>query len=259
MVDIHSHLLFGVDDGAKTIDESILLLKQAEKIGYTDIVCSSHFYTGRYENENYDKNFEILKKEIEKQKINIKIYKGNEVTFKDEILTKIKNVNTMNDTEYMLVEFKKGLIYSLYKDFLQKLIDMGYKPILAHIERYPFIKFEEFKELYNMGIIFQMNIKSIEALSPKMEYFLKEGYIKIVATDVHHLETRNYDIKNYLEKLENLVGKEKFQELVYENPKKILNNENISLEIKGENNEIKKINSASGLFKFIWNKLFGRA
>ena len=60
MVDIHSHILFGVDDGAKDIGESIELLKQAVSVGYTDIVCSSHYYIGLYENRNYLTHFNLL-------------------------------------------------------------------------------------------------------------------------------------------------------------------------------------------------------
>ena len=260
MIDIHSHILFGVDDGAKNIEESITLLRQAEKLGITDIVCSSHYYMGRYENKEYNKNFEILKGEIKKQGIKIKIYKGNEVALFGNVFSRLGEVNTINNSKYVLVELKRGLIFSLYKEFLQKLINLGYKPILAHIERYPFIKLREFKELYNMGVIFQMNIKTVEILTPKTEYLLTEGYVKIIASDVHNTEFRSYELSSYFDKLKKLVGESRVKELTYENPKKILNNEDIILvEIEGANDEVTKINSSSGLFKSIWNKLFGRA
>lgn len=259
MIDIHSHILFGVDDGSKNIEESISLLRQAEKLGITDIVCSSHFYLGRYENKDYSKNFEILKDEIKNQGIKIKIYKGNEITLFRNIFSKLEDINTMNNSKYILIELKRGLIYPLYKKFLQNFIELGYKPILAHIERYPFIKFKEFKELYDMGIIFQMNVKTVKSLTPKMKYLLTEGYVKIIATDVHNVEFRNYELESYFDELKKLVGEDKLKELTYENPKKILNNEEIVLEIKGDNDEVTKINSSSSLFKSIWNKLFSRA
>lgn len=259
IIDIHSHILFGVDDGAKNIEESITLLRQAEKLGITDIVCSSHYYMGRYENKDYNKNFEILKDEINKQGIKIKIYKGNEIALFGNVFSRLGEVNTINNSKYVLVELKRGLIFSLYKKFLQKLIDLGYKPVLAHIERYPFIKFREFIELYNMGVIFQMNIKTVKSLTPKMKHFLTEGYVKIIASDVHNTEVRNYELSSYFDKLKKLIGEDRLKELTYENPKKILNNEEIILEIKGENDEVTKINSSSSLFKSIWNKLFGRA
>ena len=207
-----------------------------------------------------NKNFEILKNEIKKQGIKIKLYKGNEVALFGDVLSKVENVNTINNGKYVLVELRRGFIFSLYKGFLQKLIDLGYKPILAHIERYPFIKFNEFIELYNMGVIFQMNVKTVKSLTPKMKHFLIEGYVKVVATDVHNTEFRNYELQIYFNELEKLVGESRVKELTYENPKKILNNEDIILvEIKGANDEVTKINSSSGLFKSIWNKLFGRA
>ena len=260
MIDIHSHILFGVDDGAKNIEESITLLRQAEKLGITDIVCSSHYYMGRYENKEYNKNFEILKDEIKKQGIKIKIYKGNEVALFGNVFSRLGEINTINNSKYILVELRRGLIFSLYKEFLQKLINLGYKPVLAHIERYPFIKLREFKERYNMGVIFQMNIKTVEILTPRTEYFLTEGYVKIIASDVHNIEFRNYELSNYFDKLKKLIGEDRLKELTYENPKKILNNKDIILvEIEGANDEVTKINSSSGLFKSIWNKLFGRA
>lgn len=259
MIDIHSHILFNVDDGAKNIEESITLLRQAEKIGITDIVCSSHFYIERYENKDYNENFKILKKEIEKQGIKINIYKGNEIALLGDIFSRLEDINTVNNSKYILVELKRGLIFLLYKKFLQRFIELGYRPILAHVERYPFIKVEEFKELYNIGVIFQMNVKTVKRLTPKMKYLLIEGYVKIIATDVHNIEFRNYELGNYFDELKKIIGEEKFKELIYENQRKILNNEEIILEIKEENNEVKKINFFSSLFKSIWSKLFSRA
>lgn len=112
MIDIHSHLLFGIDDGAKSLEDSIVLLKQAEKIGYTDIVCSSHFYMGRYENKNYDKNFDILKQKIKEENIKINLYKGNEITFMEGIFSKLRSINSINNGNYILVEFKRTFNFS---------------------------------------------------------------------------------------------------------------------------------------------------
>ncbi len=259
MIDIHSHVLFDVDDGATTIEDSIALLKQAKEVGYTDIVCSSHFYTGRFENENYNKNFEILKEKIKTLGIGINIHKGNEIYLSADVFEKFEKINTINGTDYILVEFKKGLLYPVYKSFLEKVIELGYIPVLAHIERYPFIKFEEFKELYSLGVIFQMNIKTVEALTPKVEYFLKNGYIKLVATDTHNLLSRSYQISEYLTKLKTLINEDSFLELTEKNPRKILNNEKINMEIKGEPDEKQQVISFSSLFKSIWSKLFSRA
>lgn len=84
MVDIHSHILFGIDDGPIEIEESIDMIRQAVSVGYTDIVCSSHYLIGRFENLNYDKNFEILKNRILEEKIPLNIHKGNEFALDPE-------------------------------------------------------------------------------------------------------------------------------------------------------------------------------
>lgn len=259
MIDIHSHILFSVDDGAKSIEQSIKLLEQAIELGYTHIVCSSHYYIDLYENKDYDRNFEILKEEIKNRNLKIDIYKGNEIRVSEEVFNKINNINTINNSKYILVEITNRTMYQACKNSLKKFIELGYKPILAHIERYPSIKMKEFMELYDMGVIFQMNIKTIGNLSEKISYLLTRGYIKVVATDSHNLEYRNYKLEKELTQLKNLVGEKSFDELTKINPQNILENKEINFEIKGESNDKQKNNTSNGIFKSFWSKLFSRA
>lgn len=259
MVDIHSHILFDIDDGAKDIAESISLIKEAINLGYTDIVCSSHYHLGFFENKNYDKNFKILENEIKKRGLQLKIHKGNELKLTEGIYEKLDKVYTINNSKYILLEFPNGILYKICRDVIKELIKLGYKPIIAHIERYSFIEIKEFIEVYNMGVIFQINIRSVNHLSKKVLYLLLNGYIKVVASDTHNSKYRNYDLKKYLVILEEKIGRKKFLELTEINPRKILNNEEIILKIKEESNEISKVSFFSGLFKFIWGKLFYRS
>lgn len=258
MIDIHSHILFSVDDGAKDIEESINLIEQAIELGYTDVVCSSHYYIDLYENENYDRNFDILKSEIEKRGLNIKIHKGNEIRVTDEIFEKLDGMNPLGNSKYILVEITNRTMYQACKNSLKKFIELGYKPVLAHIERYPNIKMSEFLELYSMGVVFQMNVKTAETLTEKISYLLKNGYIKVVATDTHHLEYRNYKLQNYFNILKDLVGEKHFEELTTINPQKILENKEIDFNIEEENNDKQKNDVSNGIFKSIWSKLFSR-
>lgn len=229
MIDVHSHILFGVDDGAKTLEESIALIEEASKIGYTDIVCTSHYKIPVFQNINYDKNFEILEKEIKKRNIKISIYKGNEVNLDGNILDKINDINSINNNKYILVEFSKGILYKSYKEKLANIKEQGFIPVLAHIERFPYIKMKDFIKMNKDGIVFQINIRSVKKLNKKMKFLLKNGYVQVIATDSHNIDRRNYDVEKSLKGLRKLVGKEMFCKLIYENPRKIIRGECIGL------------------------------
>lgn len=255
MVDIHSHILFGVDDGAKDIEESMELLKQAVSVGYTDIVCSSHYYIGLYENSNYLINFNILKEEIKRLEIPINIYLGNEFNLDSEYFSHKDKINRINNGKYFLVEIKSNIIYSICKDFFQMLLEKGVTPIFAHVERYNQIRIEELLELSQMGVVLQMNLGSAVGELPKVKYLLENRYIDIIATDTHKYGKRDYNIKEKLDKLKSIVGDEYFQLLTEINPKKVINNENI-LKLKGEKNEFKKSDGISSIFSNLYSKLF---
>ena len=257
MVDIHSHILFGVDDGAKDIGESIELLKQAVSVGYTDIVCSSHYYIGLYENNSYLDNFNLLKEEIKRLEIPINIYLGNEFNLDSEYFSHRERINRINNSRYFLVEIKSNIIYSVCKDFFQELLKNEITPIFAHVERYNQIKVEELVELSKMGVILQMNLGSAVGELPKAKYLLKNRYIDVIATDTHKYGKRDYNIKEKLDKLKSVVGDEYFQLLTEINPRKIINNEDI-LKLKGERDGVKKISRNNSIFISLWSKLWGR-
>lgn len=255
MVDIHSHILYGVDDGAKDIDESIRLLRQAESVGYTDVVCSSHYYIGRFENKNYKENFYNLQKKIKELGIKINIYLGNEFALDSDYLEHSKNINRINNGKYLLVELKDYVPYSSCKRFFKKLLQDDIVPILAHIERYPHLDREDFIRFKKQGVLLQMNLNSTIHPSKRIKFLLEEKYIDVVATDSHRYGTRDYDVEEKLKILKEKLGNEYFNLVTEINPRKIINNENIEKDI-GEKNELKKNNGIGIFFNRLWNKLF---
>ena len=255
MVDIHSHILYGVDDGAKDIDESIKLLRQAESVGYTDIVCSSHYYIGRFENKNYIENFHNLQEKIKELGIKVNIYLGNEFALDSDYFEHSKNINKINNGKYLLVELKDYVPYSSCKKFFKKLLQDGIVPILAHIERYHHLEREDFINFKKQGVILQMNLNSATHPRSKVKPLLEQRYIDVVATDSHRYGTRDYDVEEKLKTLEEKLGKEYFNLVTEINPRKIINSEDIEKNI-GEGNEFKKNNGDGSFFSRLWNKLF---
>ena len=229
MIDIHSHILFGVDDGPRDLEGSLVMLRDAEKMGYSDIVCTSHFYPEVYENKDYDRNFKILSEKIKEEKIDVRIYKGNETVANSRILNHLKEINTINGTSYLLIELDPGTEYDECRKFMKKLMKLGYRPILAHIERYVNFTLEQLKNLHNMGIIFQINIREIAEMSCDIRFIFENRYLEIVATDCHRIDKRNYHISEYIERLKKEAGEEYFNILTCANPDKILRGEEIEL------------------------------
>ncbi len=236
IIDIHTHVLPSVDDGAKTMDESLEIIEYLKKVGITDIVLTSHYikntsYTSnKKERENI---FEELKKASSNMGINL--YLGNEVYLTEDILDLLEKeeIVTLNDTQYMLVELPLTGYLNNLPNTLCKLFDSGIVPIIAHPERYHFLQKnkERVKELLEFGCLLQCNIDSITGKYGKkakklMKWLLKNDLVEFVATDTHYVEKKK-GLRKSLKKLKRIVGKKKLEELTRENPLKILQGEEI--------------------------------
>jgi protein-tyrosine phosphatase len=237
MIDIHSHLLFSVDDGAKSLEESIRILKELEQIGYTDIVLTPHYISESRYNSNKDTNLQkigILKEEIKKENIHLNLYLGNEIFINDNILNLLKEreITALNDSSYLLIELPISGEYENSEDIFLELINLGYKVILAHPERYfSFQKnFNKVYELEQMGVLFQCNVDSLiggyGANAKKMvKRLLKEHKVSFLATDIHHSKS-NYDNFNKVyKKALKYISNEEYNELTNINPSKIIDND----------------------------------
>lgn len=236
MIDIHSHILYGIDDGARSKEEAIELLKNQEKLGFTEIILTPHYI----ENTEYEASVEMKKeliKELEKE-TNIKLYIGNEVYFSDKTIQSLdkKKLSTLNDSRYLLIELPMS---SKIKDLEEMIFDLTVNkivPIIAHPERYSYVQ-ENIKYLDNlkeMGVLFQINYGSLigkygrncEKTAKKL---LKKNYISFIGTDIHRID-RIIDIEKAMLKLKKIVKKQEIvDDLTVNNIKKVIENK----EMKG--------------------------
>ena len=137
MKDMHCHLLYGIDDGSESIEESIEIIENASKQGITDIIITPHYiYNSNYICNNKDKTklFNKLKREIKKKKIDINLYLGNEIYICNNLieLIKKKEVATLNKSRYILIEFPLNNMYSNSKELIFELVRNGYVPVLMY-------------------------------------------------------------------------------------------------------------------------------
>ena len=241
MKDIHSHLLYGVDDGSKSLEESIELLKKMEEAGTTDLMLTPHYVENSKYNCNNKKKKEIFNKIKDRAKIeniNINLYYGNEVYFTENFIKLIKKgeVRTLNNSKYLLFEFPLNHVYPSTDTVISTIISKGCVPILAHPERYlKFIKHPEMAEEYlRMGILLQGNFTSLfnkyGSKSKKvLTYFLKKHWITFLGSDTHN-EIKRYNEKKLRKKLLRITkDKEYVEDLLNNNFDKVINNEDIGI------------------------------
>lgn len=238
--DLHSHILYGIDDGSKTIEESIVLLKKMEKAGTKELILTPHYIeNSKYNANNRSKEALLrqLKKKVKEENINIELYLGNEVFFTNNMLDLIKKgeVKTLNKSKYILFEFPMTRFYNNSLEVINQLVSNGYIPVLAHPERY-----QEFQKNPNLvieylksGVLLQGNFTSLFGKYGRhsrkvLKLYLKNKWICFLGSDTHHEVA--YDNKK-LEKMLLKITKDKeyTEELLSKNFDKVINNEDIGI------------------------------
>ena len=202
MIDIHSHVIPGIDDGSRSIEMTLEMLKRAEMDGTKTIVATPHFCRG-YGEEEYPSVKEKVKDLNIKAKeagININILYGQEVYYSQDILNDYKEglIGTIEGTNYMLFELpmRDKFDESIF-DLLYELQILGVKLILAHPERYKFLKEDPslINRFIDEDILFQMNAGSIcgefgKDVKKTAEVLLKNGIYNFIGSDAHNNKNR---------------------------------------------------------------------
>ncbi|WP_319371139.1 CpsB/CapC family capsule biosynthesis tyrosine phosphatase [uncultured Ilyobacter sp.] len=255
MIDLHCHILHGIDDGSNSLEESIKMARSAYEIGYRKICCTSHYGFGKYENKNYKKKISELSETLKSEGIPIEIYSGNELYLDLEGMRALVNgeVNTLGNSRYVLLEGVPGMTSDSLIGAIEKVIQSGYKPVLAHVERCFFLKMSDVEKLEEMGVVLQVNLSSFsDALKKRTTALLEKRLIHIVASDSHGTGRRSYeDADAGLKELKKIVGKDRMELLTRINPKRILED----CQIEGGGNEEKQ-NINSSFFSRFFGKFF---
>lgn len=210
-VDIHSHLLPGIDDGAKNFDNSLSLLQSLQEIGFSQFITTPHIIKNVWDNttEIIERTKTETLNSLEKQGFTAPLNAAAEYLMDDSFVKLFKSepLLTLKD-KYVLVEMSyMNAPIQLY-DILFELQVAGYKPILAHPERYLFFhnSFDQYKKLKKAGCVLQLNLLSTVGYYGKnvaecAQKLLNAGLIDFVGSDVHHKQhilsfDKNVVIKN---------------------------------------------------------------
>lgn len=239
-VDLHSHLLPGVDDGAQSLEEAMEMLHIAYEEGIRTIIATPH-YALEDRAQSRDKaliSFELMKKVVKREYPEMELYLGNELYYTPGVLEDIKEgrVHTIGESKYVLVEFSPGITYQALYQAIRELVMARYRPILAHVERYQclFKEFDKLEEIIELGVYLQMNCQSLSGgfLDENARWckkLVRQGYITFLGTDAHNTKERAPKMKAAAQWVEKKCGSERVEELFGGNARKALANESIEL------------------------------
>lgn len=209
--DMHSHFLFGLDDGAKTIEDSIALIQGMYELGYRKLITTPHIMGDYYQNspETILPVLEQVRKELARRQINIQLEAAAEYYLDSEFGSKLSKGSLMTFGEkYLLVEVSYLNAPDNLADMIFNIQLQGLTPVLAHPERYPFwyADFTKYHELKDKGVLFQLNINSLTghyspATKKIAEKMIRENLIEFLGSDCHHSGHLNLMKKARTEKM----------------------------------------------------------
>ena len=230
--DIHSHVIWGVDDGAEEMEETFRMLQEAAGDGIHRIICTPHVTPGVYEfpEETFERHFEAAEEYIAKEGLPLQLYRGAEILYTDNTprLLREKRVPTLAGTNYAMIEFSPTDSREHITDALQKVAGTGFIPVIAHMERYPALnkirQVEEIRQRFHALV--QINARSLIRRQPLLrrgffDSLFKEGLVDFVATDTHAFPGRGTCMTEGMDVLKQKYG-EAVERRIRENPGIIL-------------------------------------
>jgi len=234
MYDIHSHILFGIDDGAKTVDDTVELCQIAEAEGVRAIVATPHIREGVWANDHarISARLDDVREELKKREVAVDVILGCEIYFNSDMIDGIRSgaFPTYADrNRYLLFELPHFFIMRQVQDVVFEFRTAGLTPVLAHPERNAQVMthLDELRELVRMGTVLQVTAMSVTGKFGRRarkaaEILLDEGLAHVVASDAHHARYRPTRLKEAYMRVASRWGEPRAQALFVDNPKRVI-------------------------------------
>ncbi len=232
LCDIHHHLIYGVDDGAKSLDVAKQMLLTAVRQGVGEICCTSHCTPGykHFNADAYFRHLETLQTLAKNEGFEVALYSGMEILYTERTLEDLSNGKAfgLNHSRNVLIEFMPETPFLLIKRAVLDLTNAGYSPVLAHVERYEeLMKEEHMLRVKQDGAKLQMNAKTVLDSAALFGHHwtkrvLKNGLIDIVASDAHNADKRKCELGDARKLLEKRLGEQRAEQLTGRLPRHLL-------------------------------------
>lgn len=229
MVDIHQHIVYGMDDGARSWQDTLDILLMAQEQGVTDIIATPHATPGMepFHYAEYIQKLNQINRYAYEQNISVRLFPGAEIFYTPSTLDKLdeKAIPTLALTNAVLVEFMPDEKYDVIYGAFRKLANGGYHPVLAHVERYECLvshidRITELRE--QLEVMIQMNCRTVIKpggllFSRFCNRLLEGGMVDFVASDTHNCTSRPIMMREAYQALTKRFGGDMADRLVMEN------------------------------------------
>lgn len=241
MIDIHCHILSGIDDGAKTMEDSVALAKAAVKEGIHTIIATPHHMNGRYENKKSVilEKTALLNQRLIEENIPLTILPGQEPAIHGEILEGLERaeIQTLNDTQYLFIELPSGYVPRYTEKLLFDIQLKGLIPIIVHPERNQEIveKHDLLYQFIKKGALSQVTASSINGKFGKKvksfsEQLIEANLVHFIASDAHNLTSRAFHLESAYDHLQTRYGNDMVF-LFKENAELLVEDQNVYREV----------------------------
>jgi protein-tyrosine phosphatase len=235
MIDLHCHILPGIDDGAKTLDVSLEMARIAVRDGIRVMACTPHIYPGMYMNDGpgIARHVARLQRALDQNGIELKLVVGADVHLVPGLLDGLRSgaIPTLHGSRYLLLEPSHTTPPPRFEDAVFDLIASGYTPVITHPERLTWVEhhYPLFLRLIQQGAWMQITAGALTGMfGPRARYwgerFLKEGHTHILATDAHSTGRRLPVLSVAAGIAEQALGAAEAQNLVLNRPRAIIEN-----------------------------------
>jgi protein-tyrosine phosphatase len=235
MIDLHCHMLPKIDDGPKTLDESIAMAKIAVHDGITVLACTPHIYQGVYNNtaEKIKEATAAFQKVLDRKKISLKLVYASDTHIHPNLIEEIRlgNVPTFNGGRYLLLEPTHHIAPIGFEAYVIKMLEEGFVPIITHPERLSYIEkfYDVMTRLVQKGAWMQITASSFsgrfgEKAKKFAIRFLVDGKIAIIASDAHDSKHRPPILSQAFLSASKVLGEDEARRLVLDRPSAVLDN-----------------------------------
>jgi protein-tyrosine phosphatase len=231
MIDIHCHLLYKVDDGSRSMGESVAMLQEAAEQGVEAIILTPHYRHGMFSYPKDEIEAHFLELLPYARQLGIRIFPGTEYHVNREMLEAFSTgkCHTLADGSYILTEYSHNSEFSYVRQMTQEALRYGYLPVLAHVERYEFVMDDpgSLAELREMGALVQVNADAVLGLDGRgakklCKALLKAALVDVVASDSHGIQERACHMRQCHDYVAKKYGAQTAERLFCETPAQVL-------------------------------------
>jgi protein-tyrosine phosphatase len=235
LIDLHSHILPGVDDGAQSYEQAVAIARMAVADGIEVMACTPHFMPGLYDNKAQDIRARIarLNEQLHGEGVDLALVVGGDAHIRPDFVSALNSgdILTLHDSRYVLFEPPHVSMPKRFEELLFNVQMAGYVPILTHPERFKWIEqnYEIFQNLAKSGVWMQLTAGSLTGRFGKRSRYwaqkmLAEGLVSIIATDAHNVTSRPPLLAEARVAAEAEVGLDEARHLVVSRPLCVLDN-----------------------------------